>query len=1147
MAIILKPGVYCNALPEDVEIYRYGSLLVTSCNDSVILKFTPSTPEILSRNGSCVIELEDCNVETYRGYMIPYFSAAVLLPPIYYKIECKILNLRARTLVGEYTIERIPILNGQHMLQEKVPLIMPSNHVTIGRVMQMRVYKILRISLFPVVYSEATRKLTILNEITLQIRFIGAKSKVFPRHLYSKAFERIVEKTCVNKNMLRTYIFSSSDINTKSSEVKYVIITSNTLASTVERLKDHKIEKGLTAQIYTLDYIYHNYHGRDSQEKIRNFLKYCYNNLGTEWVLLVGDWDVVPIRKVYNPEPYPYFGDIPTDYYYADLTGNWDSDNDRVYGEFEDNVDWAADVFVGRLPVHSPDELNILIDKIVTYENTVPRSDEYWTRRMLFASTILCYKNEYRNFPKTDGATVSEYIIDKCLPKEYTYIRLYEKEGLSPSQYPCEDALTYESLEHYFSQGFAWVSVISHGWYNSTYRKIWAWDDGDCTPSHEKGEISYISFLDTRFQVTNYGHFSIAFVATCLTACVDYSDDCLGEYLTKLSYRGAIAYVGATRSCCYVPGWESLGDGCIQDLMCLFWKAMFERHIEIRKPGECLYEALFQYYLYHGAGNYCDRIDLFSFILLGDPELHLCDDDEEPPSLSNAGSDVNFYDNINDDYRLWVTVEDPSGVYNVWFKYKFENGMWSDWQPYSYKVGDAYYFCIPRFIWESHVGEKIYWQVKAMDNDCDHEDDRATIISQVYIAEGVQDDDSQPPEIFDITVLDENNDSMIDSTEKIRIKVEAEDNSGISEVILFYDWDGELYSSCYTLHLEQVDSKTFMTEELGPFPSFSDLVFKIVVYDNDNDRENDRLSTESQIMRFKVYAVLLVNVYDGDGESISDALVVLERNGNAYSSAYTDASGMFKAFISSAGDYDVKVFYLGILVGRTQVSIPEVSSISIKAAVYDWCLNVVDANGESIPGMKVVIKLLNGSHFISLTTDETGRLYLENIPSTQYIIEVHWMRAILVCDAIMLTREDQADTIWCPLFKLTVHVKDFFGVDIDDATVSVSFPNGSLVILKTTLGGMASTLLAKGAYIVTIRYGRFEKQIVLAIDRPKRLTVVLPQILSVKIGNTLLQLSPTELLLIIEILIINITFIPIIWKGAKPKSPPQYHWAVSSD
>lgn len=55
--------------------------------------------------------------------------------------------------------------------------------------------------------------------------------------------------------------------------------------------------------------------------------------------------------------PESEYRNSPTDYFYADLTGNWDSDGDGYYGEHADDagVDFYPEVFVGRIPVYDED------------------------------------------------------------------------------------------------------------------------------------------------------------------------------------------------------------------------------------------------------------------------------------------------------------------------------------------------------------------------------------------------------------------------------------------------------------------------------------------------------------------------------------------------------------------------------------------------------------------------------------------------------------------------------------------------------------------------------------------------------------------------------------------------------------------------
>jgi hypothetical protein len=104
---------------------------------------------------------------------------------------------------------------------------------------------------------------------------------------------------------------------------------------------------------------------------IRNAIKYYHQENGTEFVILGGDVNVIPIRYVYNPDntqagdqaeafpstPLDYaYTYKPTDHYYACLEGTWDNDNDGKFGEMGivgtsvDEVDWTAEVYVGRIP-----------------------------------------------------------------------------------------------------------------------------------------------------------------------------------------------------------------------------------------------------------------------------------------------------------------------------------------------------------------------------------------------------------------------------------------------------------------------------------------------------------------------------------------------------------------------------------------------------------------------------------------------------------------------------------------------------------------------------------------------------------------------------------------------------------------------------
>ncbi len=1243
LALLLALSTLTSFAYQRSNVYYYDYMTVEADLYHVKITYTPPKPVIREINGSYQLLVDGCTSLTWNGLLIPSMSVAILLPPRYEHITFNVISIDHYILSNLDEIACLVISDGGHVMRLGSPTLMPLNHVIVDRVMQMRVYKILKIIFLPVVYNFSSKEAFALRSITLRISFNGASVKVFPGHLYSKTFENIVKNVIVNKDMVSAYSFT--DIETCQTTVKYVIITSSSLASTAQRLKTHKENaKGLTAGVFTVESIYATYPGDDEPEKIRNFLKDCYTNLGTEWVLIAGDVNVVPIRYVYSEvQSNIYY--IPTDYYYADLTGDWDADGDGVYGEPGDGVDWAADVFVGRLPASSSTELDNMIDKIIMYETSSPSGD--WINRMLFAHAILNYQNENGNgWDKTDAAVTAEYIRTHFLPATYAYTRLYEKSGLDPSSYPCEYPLTFSNVQTQFAQGYAWVDFNGHGNEYGIYRKIWTSDDGNGYPEDSKGELAWAVFVSKSTSISNVNKLSLIYASACSSCTIDTSTDSLGEWFVKHTNGGAIGYIGATRISFYRVGWTTLGDGYNQDLECLFWRKVLGRSIYERHPGKCLYESKLDYALAHDTSGSTDasaahRHDLFVYILVGDPEATLgYDDDVTPPSFSNPGSDTNFYDNRSDPYKLWVTVtDDKSGIYNVSFRYKFETTGWSPWYPFTENISNTYYYQIPKSIWELHVGESIYWQVQAFDNDNDYGDaDRAGATSPIYGAEGVKDDDAaapilvssnhsgdvydsshqgymlsvtvgdpsgisevqfsyrfgsgpwspwQPssenvsntyyyyipfqewsahigeriywrvkvwdndndrpddrswttyenlvagllldddtdsPMIIEILTLDENNDTIIDSLEKIVVCVRVRDVSGISEVTLIYDWDGELSIDHRFARFHHVHGDIYETDPIGPFPALSRLVFKIIAYDNDTDRPNDRSMVESSLLSYEIWIGCLAIVLDADHEPVSNAYVKLMTGDTLVYASVSNTSGIARLASPSSGTYSVTVYYMGICVAETNITLPGPTMVNIYAKIYDWNIQVTDGEGNPAVGLMVTIKWRNGTVISSMLTDSYGKIRLTNMPATEYILEVYWRNTRIHERVYSLSIDEQLTEIQCPLHRVSVKVMDFLGRGIYNATVKVKFSNGTLLLTsQTSMHGTADIgLLPEGEYIIEVEYGRFKDVKEVTIDSARVIEFKLPQVLHVKILGFSIQLALMDIIIIVLALAIMV-------------------------
>jgi hypothetical protein len=76
------------------------------------------------------------------------------------------------------------------------------------------------------------------------------------------------------------------------------------LSATFQQLADWKATRGLKSKVVTITQIVNGRYGnftsgvRDLQEVIRNFLKWAHSNWGVSWLLLGGDVNIVPVRRV---------------------------------------------------------------------------------------------------------------------------------------------------------------------------------------------------------------------------------------------------------------------------------------------------------------------------------------------------------------------------------------------------------------------------------------------------------------------------------------------------------------------------------------------------------------------------------------------------------------------------------------------------------------------------------------------------------------------------------------------------------------------------------------------------------------------------------------------------------------------------------
>ncbi|RLF39508.1 MAG: hypothetical protein DRN12_06905 [Thermoplasmata archaeon] len=244
-----------------------------------------------------------------------------------------------------------------------------------------RGFPILHINLHPVQYLGDTGTLFYYPDMSLTIETKPSNISPLYRGLDEDKKAVMKKLDIVDERILSTYQTSSFS----GERFEYVIITTESFKKYNGTYDFHTlIEKrkadGLSSTIKSVEEIYDEFPGVDPQEKIRNFIKYAYENWGTNWILLGGDVEFVPVRMLWDIDGAD--SQLASDTYYQCLDGTYNYDNDSIYGEKYDGVDGGiidlyAEVYIGRASVDSYEQIENFVRKTITYESSRWGLDDY--------------------------------------------------------------------------------------------------------------------------------------------------------------------------------------------------------------------------------------------------------------------------------------------------------------------------------------------------------------------------------------------------------------------------------------------------------------------------------------------------------------------------------------------------------------------------------------------------------------------------------------------------------------------------------------------------------------------------------------------------------------------------------------------------
>jgi len=254
-----------------------------------------------------------------------------------------------------------------------------------------------------------------------------------------------------------------------------LVIAPGSFMPAVQPLVQHKNATGMPTVVLSLSSLTAYFPGVDAPERIKRGIQYAHENLGTEYVILVGDAHWFPVRYEFMQglgSPVVDGDYIPSDLYYANLYhhaviqlpfggqiiipyafDNWDADGNRKYNEGvwgqmpnpnPDNVDGYPDVAVGRVPAHTAADVTTFVNKVIFYETQ--------TLNHFFFTFVAD-----NNYPGATGDSTG--IVANSGLKAFAAYLLINSDSNPP--YPFNPAQAVDVAN--VADASAWVSYVGHG------------------------------------------------------------------------------------------------------------------------------------------------------------------------------------------------------------------------------------------------------------------------------------------------------------------------------------------------------------------------------------------------------------------------------------------------------------------------------------------------------------------------------------------------------------------------------------------------------------------------------------------------------------------------------------------------------------
>ena len=425
----------------------------------------------------------------------------------------------------------------------------PAQVVSVERLGRVRDLDLVQVSIATGQYIAAKQQLVLFDKVQLEIKFEGGKGGFLPRERMNNPFDNHSQplyELALNYRIIEKFPFPGDLLPNLCWGYEYLIVTDPTFRPAADSLRTWKIQKGISTKVVET--------GNDAgdagttKEQIQQYIRNQFNNciIRPAYVLLLGDAEHI------NP-------------FYRNTNSGGDAGTDLDYA-LMDNADIMPDLAIGRIPVDTLDQANVVINKIINYEQHPPFASSFY-RDISFASYFQCCRDGVAD----DGRTVrsfietSELVRDELTGLGYDVERIYNTSiGYHP-EYAGRDTTPRK-----YRNGAALPAAIAPGsgfaWDGDTDDVVDAFNDGRFLVFHRdhgwSGGWGDPGFTTSDIDdLTNSGRPSVVYSINCASGLFDnetnggnFNGLYWAEKLLRHDNGGAVGIIGDTRNS---PTWAN--------------------------------------------------------------------------------------------------------------------------------------------------------------------------------------------------------------------------------------------------------------------------------------------------------------------------------------------------------------------------------------------------------------------------------------------------------------------------------------------------------------------------------------------------------------------------------------------------------------